>query len=114
MKKIYLTTYNQWTDVEPSENEIKTVVKVPNDVSTGILNSLAFYRSDEYSAEEYAAALARRQVAEAKSYLADTDYVATQWAEEQALGIDHNRTEEEYMEILKKRQDAREVIRNIV
>lgn len=53
----------------------------------------------------------KRNILNCKQYLEETDYIVIQWQDENSLGIPHNKTEEEYINILKKRQEARETIR---
>lgn len=47
----------------------------------------------------------------AQEYLDTTDFVTIQWQEENDRGIEHKRTEKEYMKILQKREEARQTIR---
>ena len=49
----------------------------------------------------------------AQQFLRDTDYIHKQWNEESELNLKHYRDKNDYLNILKERQIAREVIRNI-
>ena len=113
MKTIYKTIYGGWSETKPaSKEEIDKTARVADDFQVGFMNS-SFYTADDYDAAEYAAAKNREARRIATDYLNQTDYITVQWSDETALGIEHTRSEEEYREILLKREQARETIRNI-
>lgn len=112
MKTIYQAKDNTWYDERPLDDEaIKHEVEVDDEIKIGVLNSTQ-YDADGYDETAYQAALVQYQVRQATGYLQLTDYVPVQWQDETALGIEHSRTQEEYMDILQQRQAARELIRN--
>lgn len=113
MKDIYKTIHGGWTDKKPPENEIAETINVRDDVIVGFLLSKN-YPIREFNQEVYDKAMGEFNKQAAMTYLKNTDYITVQWADESALGIEHTRSEDEYREILLKRQAAREAIRNIV
>lgn len=113
MKTIYKTIYNTWQDIKPDlESDISDSIEVANTVITGFLNSI-YYNSPTYSKSNYDNAFAKFKKEEARSYLSSTDYISIQWQDETSLEIPHSRTDEEYQEIMQKRQEARDLIRGI-
>jgi len=112
MKTIYkLNGY--WADCEPSESDtVQATVKVPADVDVNIMNT-RHYADPDYSENAYNSALKSIKLADAKNYLATTDYISTQWRDEEELGLEHRRTAEDYKVVLEKRQEARELIRSL-
>ena len=110
MKLIYKNEYGAWQEAEkPSEDTIE----VADYIKVEFMNS-PYYQNKGYSEEAYNSSYSLFEIEKARQYLASTDYVVLQWADEIALGIEHSRSETEYNEILQQRQDAREKIRNIV
>lgn len=61
--------------------------------------------SSEYPSQE--------EVKNLQKYLHSTDYIALQWLEEEKLNIPHHKSNEEYQEVIQKRQEAREKIREM-
>lgn len=112
MKTIYKNIYGNWQDVKPPKKELLQSVEVDDDILVGFMNSL-YYIYQDYSRENYDKAMLEHKKTEARKYLATTDYVAIQRLDEKELGLSHTKTEEEYREILQKRQDARLLIRGV-
>lgn len=110
MKYILKNEFGIWQDVE---KDTEGAIEVADNVMADFMNT-PYYQGDGFTPEDYATGYALFEIEQARRYLAETDYVAAQWADEIALGIEHSRSEEEYMQILQKRQEARETIRNIV
>lgn len=110
MKYILKNEFGIWQD---AEKDTEGAVKVDDNVMADFMNT-PYYQGDDFTPEAYAAGYALFEIEQARRYLAETDYVASQWADEIALGMEHSRPEEEYLQILQKRQEARETIRNIV
>lgn len=113
MKFIYKNEYGIWQEKNTNTEQDAKLIQVEDDVLSGFMNS-EHYKSEDYSESEYKKATQRHKLYCAKKTLEETDYIFSQWAEENELGIPHNRTEESYIVKLQQRQDARELIRNIV
>lgn len=113
MKTIYLLGTREWIDEAPNEEEVDVIAQaeVADDIDLSILNRRTVYDLDEWNEEAYDAAVRLIATRGAIAFLASTDYVPVQWQDETALGIEHSRSEEDYMAILQQRQEARETIR---
>lgn len=55
----------------------------------------------------------RKELQEFQEVLSETDAVALQWWEENELGLEHEMPEQEFQEVMKKRQTARTRIRQL-
>jgi len=111
MKTIYQAIDKTWSDTEPTEDWLLNAVEVDDAVLLKVLNQDA-YNADGFDQATYDTALVQYNVRQAVAYLQMTDYVITQWREEEELEIEHHRTLEEYQDVLQQRQTARETIRN--
>lgn len=113
MKTVYKYTDGNWHGEAPAtEEEILFQISVPDDTDLSILNRISVYDYDGWDADLYAEAKRQLTVREAISFLASTDYIPVQWQDEEALGIEHSRSEDDYMAVLQQRQTARETIRS--
>jgi hypothetical protein len=110
-KIIYKTTEGLWQDDKPSDEFIKYRARVPDDTMVKVLNHPVLYTADDWDELLYKQVVANLEVRRAVSYLQSTDYIILQWLEETTLGVDHYRTEDNYRNVLERRNEARQIIR---
>jgi hypothetical protein len=110
MKTIYRLD-RLWSDDKQADDSGAETAEVPDETNVDVMNSI-HYVAVGYDQEAYDQAVQSIARVEAINYLQSTDYIPTQWRDEDELGIPHNRTEDEYRSILEQRQQAREVLRS--
>lgn len=102
--KIIKNTHGQWQEDESG-------IDVPDTVLVGFMNS-PYFQFTEYTDENYAEAEKLFEIEKARRYLNETDYIVIRRQDEKDLNIPNNYSDKEYKDILKKRENARSVIRN--
>lgn len=113
MKTFYQLKDKTWYDEASIDEEaILHEVEVADDILIKVLNQDT-YTADGFDQDEYDKSFSIYEMRVAVTYLQITDYIPVQWQDEEALGIEHNRSEESYMEVLTKRQEARVKIRSL-
>jgi hypothetical protein len=110
-KIIYRDKDGNWVDDKPADDQIVARARVPDNTMLTVLNHRVLYTSDDWDETLYRSVVARLDTRRAISYLQSTDYIVMQWLEEQTLGVEHYRSEADYMAVLQKRAEARQLLR---
>lgn len=94
--------------------ELEKMIPIPNKKGyISILNANFITNAVWYELEETKEHKLKTELEYLQAELTKYDYVKQQWDEETDLGLEHHRTEEEYLAILEDRQEKRIRIREI-